>query len=75
MLDLLKLILEIIVDFLTFKNKGFAQPDHEDQKDHPVITGAADASAQQLLDVYKKEVRRAAASSSLVGVGSGSWEE
>lgn len=54
--ELFKFFAEFIVGWFTYKHRGHAKPDHPDQKNYPIITDAADASAQKQIDrVYKSK--------------------
>lgn len=50
MKDLFKFVLEVIRDWFFYKHRGFAQPDHPDQENYPLINNPADASAQTVID-------------------------
>lgn len=50
MKDLLQLILELIHDWSCYKQRGFAQPDHPDQENYPLINNSGDASAHKIID-------------------------
>ncbi len=50
MKSLFKFIFEITRDWLLYKHRGFAQPDHPDQENHPLINNANDAQAQRIID-------------------------
>ncbi len=47
--EFVKIIIKLIIDWLSFKNRGHAQPD-QDQRNFPIITNAEDASSQKQID-------------------------
>ncbi len=50
MKDLIQFIFELIQDWLCYNQRGFAQPDHPDQENYPLINNPKDASAQKIID-------------------------
>ncbi len=50
MKELLKFIFEVVRDWLFYKHRGFAQPDHPDQENYPLINNPSDAHAQKIID-------------------------
>ena len=50
LIDIFKLILQIILDWKIFQSRGHVQPDDPEQKDFPIITNAQDAAAQRQID-------------------------
>jgi len=43
-------MLQLILDWLIYKNRGHVQPDDPNDEDYPIITGPGDARIQQQID-------------------------
>jgi hypothetical protein len=44
------LVFELIRDWICYKQRGFAKPDHPDQENYLLINNPGDASAHKIID-------------------------
>ena len=56
--DAFKFLGEMIVDWISYKQRGRVQPDRADDKDAPIIVTGADASAQAQIDRILKPKKK-----------------